>query len=220
MDIAIVIAASLAAAVIVVLVPRRASAHCDTLDGPAVRDGRAALATGNVNHALKWVRAEDEAQVRQAFELSVRVRHLGPDARELADRFFLETLVRIHRAGEGEGFEGLKPSGTVLDPRVVAADAAIDGGELAPLLALVPPEDAAELSKRFDRAMALRTFDVDDLVASRAFVAAYVDFFKFAEGEEHHHGHGAHGKEAHQHAAHHDEAHHHAALHAAHGAAQ
>ena len=111
------------------------------------------------------------------------MRDLGPDARELADRYFLETLVRIHRAGEGEGFDGLKPAGTVLDPRVVAADAAIEAGDLAPLAGLVPPEDVAELSRRFDRAMALRQFDVDDVAAGRAYLAAYVDFFKLAEGE-------------------------------------
>jgi hypothetical protein len=205
MDVTLIIIATVLAALVVLLVPTRASAHCDTLDGPAVRDGRAALATGNVNHALKWVPAEGEAEVRDAFTLSLRVRDLGPDARELADRSFLETLVRIHRAGEGEGFDGLKPAGTVLDPRVVAADAAIEAGDLAPLTGLVPPEDVAELSRQLDRAMALRQFDVDDLAAGRAYIAAYVDFFKLAEGEAHHHGHdahadtGAHGHPSHEH---------------------
>ena len=206
MDNILVIVASLAAALVVLLMPKRASAHCDTLDGPAVRDGRLALATGNVNHALKWVDAEHEAEVREAFSLSMRVRELGPDALELADRFFLETLVRIHRAGEGEGFDGLKPSGTVLDARVVAADAAIDTGDLAPLLDLVPADDAPELSERFDRAMALREFDVDDVTAGRTFLAAYVDFFKLAEGEAHAHHHAGHQHGSHEHAAHrHDE---------------
>ena len=193
MDITLVIIASLLAALLVLLVPKRASAHCDTLDGPAVQDGRAALASGNVNHALKWVPADGEGEVRDAFALSLRVRDLGPDARELADRYFLETLIRIHRAGEGEGFDGLKPAGTALDPRVVAADAAIEAGDLAPLAGLVPPEDLAELSRRFDRAMGLRQFAVDDVTAGRAYLTAYVDFFKLAEGETHHHGPDAHG---------------------------
>lgn len=187
MDITLIVALALLAAAVVLLVPARASAHCDTVDGPAVRDGRAALATGNVNHALKWVGPEDEQEVREAFELSLRVRDLGPDARDLADRYFLETMVRIHRAGEGEGFEGLKPSGTVLGPRVVAADAAIEAGDLAPLVGLVAAEDLDELSQRFARVMALRDFDVDDVAAGRAYLAAYVGFFTLAEGEEHHH---------------------------------
>lgn len=192
MDVTLVIIATVLAALVVLRVPKPASAHCDTLDGPAVRDGTAALATGNVNHALKWVSAEGEAEVRDAFGLSLRVRDLGPDARALADRYFLETLVRIHRAGEGEGFDGLKPAGTVLDPRVVAADAAIEAGDLAPLAGLVPSEDVAELSRRFDRAMALRQFDVDDVAAGRVYLAAYVDFVTLAEGEVHSHGHDAH----------------------------
>lgn len=199
MDITLVVVMSLLAAAIVLLAPSRASAHCDTLDGPAVRDGRAALATGNVNHALKWVGPEGEQEVREAFELSLRVRDLGLDARDLADRYFLETMVRVHRAGEGEGFEGLKPSGTVLDPRVVAADAAIDAGELAPLAGLVGPEDLHELSRRFARLMALREFDVDDVAAGRAYLAAYVEFFTLAEGGDEHDGHH------HDHDRHHDE---------------
>ena len=193
MDITLVIIASILAALLVLLVPKRASGHCDTLDGPAVQDGRAALTSGNVNHALKWVPAEGEGEVRDAFALSLRVRDLGPDARELADRYFLETLIRIHRAGEGEAFDGLKPAGTALDPRVVAADAAIEQGDLAPLAGLVPVEDVAELSRRFDRAMALRQFAVDEVTAGRAYLTAYVDFFKLAEGETHHHGHDVHG---------------------------
>lgn len=54
-----------------------------------------------------------------------------------------------------------------------------------------------ELERRFQRVMALRDFDVNDLEAGREYIEAYVQFFKFAEGEEdeHHgvHGHGGHG---------------------------
>lgn len=203
MDIALVITLSLVAALAVLLWPSRASAHCDTLDGPTVRDGRLALATGNVNHALKWVRVQDEGEVREAFEATRRRRTLDPSAREQADLRFLETLVRVHRAGEGEGFDGLKPSGTALDPRVVAADAAMDSGDLAPLLALVPAEAGGELSHRFARARALRTFDVDDVAAGREYLAAYVDFFKLAEGEQNHHGEQHHGEHHHGEPAHH-----------------
>lgn len=189
------IAAALLAASWILLMPRPASAHCDTLSGPAVKDGRLALASGNVNFALKWVDEQGEAEVRAAFIRSRKVRGLSDEARELADQYFLETLVRIHRAGEGEGFTGLKPADTLLDPKVVAADAAIESGDLTPLTALVPAQDVAELTRRFAAAQALRDFDVNHLEAGRAYIAAYVDFFKFAEGEEHHHGHGGHDHE-------------------------
>ena len=91
---------------------RTASAHCDTEDGPAVADGRRALETGNVNIALKWVHQGDEQEVREAFTRAVAVRDLSPDAREVADRYFLDVLIRVHRAGEGAGFDGIKPAGT------------------------------------------------------------------------------------------------------------
>lgn len=169
------------------LKPLEVQAHCDTVEGPAVKDGRTALETGNINHALKWIPAEGEAELRDVFERALRVRTLGADAAELADRLFLETLVRLHRMGEGVGFTGIQPVGTELDPVVTAADEAIASGSDADLLPLVPQERRAGLADRFRSALALKDFDVDDVAAARRYVAAYVDFFTFAEGEDHAH---------------------------------
>lgn len=177
------------------LVVRDASAHCDTEDGPAVVDGRRALETGNVNIALKWVHPDGEDEVRAAFDKTLTVRALGEEAAELADRWFLETLVRVHRAGEGAGFEGIKPSGTAVPAQVVAADEALEQRSIEPLRGLVADERWAELERRFDRAVALKDFDVDDLVAAKEYMDAYVSFFKYAEGHDHDHHHhhaGAH----------------------------
>jgi hypothetical protein len=177
------------------LKPPTAQAHCDTAEGPAVKDGRRALETGNINHALKWIPADGEAELRDVFDKALKVRGLGADAAELADRLFLETLVRIHRMGEGVGFAGIQPVGTQVDPVVVAADGAIAQGSDAALLPMVPAERRAELDKRFRAALAVKDFDVDDVAAGRRYLAAYVSFFKYAEGEEHeHHGH-EHGHE-------------------------
>ncbi|HRP06368.1 MAG TPA: DUF6448 family protein [Opitutaceae bacterium] len=169
---------------------RTASAHCDTADGPAVSDGRRALDSGNVNIALKWVRPQDENEVRAAFERARRVRMVGGEAAELADQWFLENLVRIHRIGEGAGYDGIKPSGTVIPPQVRAADEALERGAIEPLRGLIETERWAELEKRFARALALKNFDADDLVAARAYMDAYVSFFKYAEGHDHAHAPG------------------------------
>jgi hypothetical protein len=172
------------------LTPATVQAHCDTLEGPAVKDGRKALETGNINHALKWIPADGEAELRDVFDKALTVRTLGVEAAELADRLFLETLVRIHRMGEGVGFTGIQPVGTRIDPVVEAADQAIARGSDAALLPMVPPERRAELDTRFQAALAVKDFDVDDVAAGRRYLAAYVGFFKYAEGEEHeHHGH-------------------------------
>jgi hypothetical protein len=146
-----------------------ARAHCDTEDGPVVTAGRRALASGNVNHALPWVHEDAEAQVREAFA----------DARA-AEAAFLETLVRLHRAGEGAAFDGIKPAGAPLPPAVAGADEALAAGDLAPVAAHVAPEHADGVARRFAAALALRDHDVDDVVAGRAYVGAYVDYVHHA----------------------------------------
>ncbi|MBI3748242.1 MAG: hypothetical protein HY262_05300 [Chloroflexi bacterium] len=188
----ILAAAAIAAMGLIVLWPRSASAHCDTEDGPAVAAGRLALETGDPSPALAWVHAEGDAEVREVFALAQRVRALGGEARLVADRLFLETLVRVHRVGEGAGFDGIKPAGRV-DPVVVAADRAIESGKLEPLAGLVSPERLPELRARLARALALKDRDVEDVEAGRRWVAAYVSFVKYAEGEEHEHGDASHG---------------------------
>lgn len=170
--------------------PAIVHAHCDTTEGPAVTDGRTALATGNLNHALRWIPADGEAELRDVFGKACTVRTLGTDAAELADRLFLEMMVRLHRAGEGVGFTGIQPAGAQVDPVVAAADEALVRGSDVDLLAMVAPERRAELDERFRAALALRDVDVDDVDAGRRYLAAYVDFVKHAEGEDHeHHGH-------------------------------
>jgi hypothetical protein len=168
---------------------RTASAHCDTEDGPAVSDGRRALETGHVNIALKWVHQDHEEEVRDAFTRAVAVRDLSPEARDVADRYFLDVLIRVHRAGEGAGFDGIKPTGAHVPPQVVAADEALRLGRIDLLRGLVDDERWDELERRFDQAVALKNFDVDDLAAAREYMEAYVSFFKFAEGHDHDHQH-------------------------------
>ena len=178
------------------LKPVTVQAHCDTAEGPAVKDGRKALETGNINYALKWIPADGEAEMRDVFEKALKVRTLGAEAAELADRLFLETMVRIHRMGEGVGFTGIQPVGAQIDPVVKAADEAIALGSDTDLLPMVPQERRAELDKRFRAALAIKDFDVDDVAGARRYIAAYVSFFKYAEGEDHdHHGQEGHGHE-------------------------
>jgi Family of unknown function (DUF6448) len=164
--------------------------HCDTQDGPVVADAVKAIEHNNVNHALKWVLPEYEKELIDAFVLTMKVRVLGSEAKELSDNYFFETLVRLHRTGEGVPYTGLKPSGTPIDEKILAADRSIELGDLAPLEKLVPPGDMAELRLRFEKVMSLKNFDINDVSSGRSYVEAYVQFFHFAEGEpEQHNGH-------------------------------
>ncbi len=191
------------------LFPKKVSAHCDTMDGPAVKDGKQALETGNINYAYKWILAEYETELKEIFEKALQARKQGSAAEDVADRWFLENFVRIHRAGEGAGYDGLKPAGTILEPVVVAADKSIEIGDMLPLKGLVTEEEYQALEEKFEKAIALKDYDINDVEASRAYVHAYVTFFKMAEGEEHDHG------DAHRHE--HEHGHSHEAAHGHHG---
>jgi hypothetical protein len=91
--------------------------------------------------------------------------------------------------GEGEGFTGIQPASTGVDPVVQAADAAIAAGSDDDLLPLVEEGRRAELHRRFQAALSWNGFDVDDLAAGRRHIAVYVAFFTYSEGDEHdHHG--------------------------------
>lgn len=181
----------LMALAIVAAIPTIASAHCDTMDGPTVQDGKKAIETNNVNYALKWVQPEYEKEMSEIFNLSMKVKDLSPEAKEISEKYFFENLVRIHRAGEGAPFTGLKPSGTPIDEKVLAADKSIEIGNLSPLEGMIEEDKMAELEERFEKVMALKDFDVNNLEAGREYIEAYVKFFKFAEGEEEHEAHGA-----------------------------
>ncbi|MEK7875213.1 MAG: DUF6448 family protein [Pseudomonadota bacterium] len=155
--------------------------HCDGMDGPVVLLAKKALETGNVDRVLPWVRAEDETEITHAFDHAMSVRKLGPQARELADRYFFETLVRIHRAGEGAPFTGLKPAGRDLGPAIPAADRALEDGSVDAVIRLVTDAVTRGIRERFQAAWSKRRFDPNDVEAGREYVEAYVPYIHFVE---------------------------------------
>ena len=85
----------------------------------------------------------------------------------------------------------MKPHGWPVDERVKAADQSIALGNLEPLKGLVEPDKWPELQRRFQKVMSLKDFYVNRVEEGREYIEAYVQFFKFAEGEdEHHESHG------------------------------
>lgn len=160
--------------------PSMLQAHCDSLDGPVIQAARAALAQGEVTPVLRWIKADDEAAIRVTFARTLEVRKLSPAAADLADTHFFETLVRIHRAGEGESFTGLKPAGSA-EPALVAADRALETGSVAGLTENLQQRVAAGLKQRFDRAQEAKEHASHNVEAGRAYVAAYVGFIHYFE---------------------------------------
>jgi hypothetical protein len=155
--------------------------HCDTLDGPLVTLAKQALEEKNVNLVLPWIRAEDESEIRHAFDHAQAVRDLGPKARSLADRHFFETLVRIHRAGEGAPFTGLKPAGFDQGPAVPAADYALKTGSPDAVIKLLVDAVSAGVRAHFQAAAKRQAFDPNDVAAGRRYVEAYVPYVHYIE---------------------------------------
>lgn len=178
------IAALVSSLAIAAMIAGPASAHCDSMSGPVVKDAQAAIASGKIEPVLKWVGDDDEAAIRDAFQRTLAVRSESDAARTLADTYFFETLVRIHRATEGEGFTGLKPADSV-DPVIVASDRALETGNAEALA----DETAAAVREgvllRFADAYEKREVADESVEQGRAYVEAYVEFTHFVVGIDH-----------------------------------
>jgi len=173
-------------------------AHCDTMDGPIIKSAQQALDTGKVDLVLMWIQKKDESELKQAFQKAREVRKINPAAKELADRYFLETFVRLHRAGEGAPFTGIKPAGSEIDPAVVRADKALETGSADDLMKFMSETVIHGVREHYDRTMALRKHAGHNVDAGREFAAAYVTYVHYVEklynmatAKEAHHGHEA-----------------------------
>jgi len=170
--------------------------HCDTLDGPVVTAARVALDSGNVNLVLPWAPKKAEAGIQTALEKALSVRKLGQQAAELADYWFFETVVRLHREGEGASYTGLKPAGLDWGPVVKRAEKALKDGNPKKVTAFLQRTVEEDLQKRFKHAMEKKNYDKDDVAAAREYVQASLGFvlhshglYAYAKGE------GEHGEE-------------------------
>mgnify|MGYP000871426153 FL=1 len=158
-----------------------AEAHCDTLDGPVVKAAQRSLETGNVNFTLIWVPEENEAQIKEAFNKTLEVRKLNLEAKDLADMYFFETVVRIHRESEGESYTGLKPAGTDLGPVIPAADKALENNSSEELVQLLTDAVQNGTLEEYDKAIAKKNFNPDNVKAGREYVEVYVPFIHYVE---------------------------------------
>ncbi|HEX6077103.1 MAG TPA: DUF6448 family protein [Micromonosporaceae bacterium] len=156
--------------------------HCDSLDGPVVGAARDALRHGDVDLILPYVPAGAESEVRQAFDLTIKVRALGSEARDVADRWFFETVVRVHRAGEGAAFTGLKPAGLDVGPAIPAAEQALESGSPDPLSEVLCGLIREQVARRYAHVVRLRSHAADGVPAAREYVEAMLGLQVWAHG--------------------------------------
>jgi hypothetical protein len=150
--------------------------HCDSLDGPVVTAARQALDASDVDLVLPFVPEDSEAEVRTVFAAVLPVRSVSATAREVADRLFFETVVRIHRAGEGAPFTGLKPAGLDVGPVIPLAERAIATGTPEPVADYLTAALRDQLKHRLDEVNALATSKGHSVADARAWVEAMLGF--------------------------------------------
>lgn len=157
-------------------------AHCDSIDGPVVISAKKAIETKNIDYVLIWVQEEYESELKTAFEKTLAVRKESPEAQELADMYFFETLVRLHRIGEGASYTGLKPAGRDLGPAIPLADKAIENESPSELYKLLTETIHNGLYHYFENVLDNKDYELKDVESGREFVKSYVEFVHYAEG--------------------------------------
>jgi hypothetical protein len=156
--------------------------HCDSLDGPVVTAARQALERGDVQRVLAYVSERGEPELRRAFDLAVKARSLGPDAAAVADRWLFETAVRLHRAGEGAAFTGLKPAGLDVGPVIPAAERALESGSPIRLVEVLCGIVRDQVGRRHAHAMQAKQRSGEGLSAAREYVEAALGLQVWAHG--------------------------------------
>ena len=173
--------------------------HCDSMDGPVVTAARQALEAEDVRLILPYVPKDGEAEVIQAYDKVVRVRKDGVLVRDVADMYFFETVVRVHRAGEGAPYTGLKPAGLSEGPVIPVAEKAIETGDPDELLDTLATMVRAAIKQKFERVMHLQRHTDASVDAAREYVEAMLGLQVYAhklyltiQSEPHagHHNHG------------------------------
>lgn len=155
-------------------------AHCDSMSGPVIPEAMAALEKGDITPVLKWIKPEYETEVKTAFSLAVKVRDKSPEAKKLADKYFLETLIRIHRAGEGAPYTGIKE--TPPEKIIILTDQALVSGSADELIEKIQTHLAEAIKEKFNKALQASKNKDKSVESGREFVEAYVQYTHYVEG--------------------------------------
>lgn len=152
-----------------------ASAHCDSFDGPALKDAAKALETNNVELIKKWISAEQEPEVVALFNKTYNLKNGDAEVYEIVKNYFFETFVRLHRATENAPYTGLKPAGSA-EPIVLMSDKAIESGDVNKLLSALDNHVNSVLREKYEKVLDLNKTKNDSPEKGREFVKAYIDF--------------------------------------------
>lgn len=160
---------------VMLALPFTSSAHCDSYDGPVIKDAYKALETNNVNLVLKWVAHENEQEIVSLFNKTYSLKSGDKEVYQIVEKHFFETLVRLHRESEGAPYTGLKPSGTT-KVIVVLSDKAIANKSADDLLSKLNGHIEKVVREKFNLVNALYKEKDLSTEKGREYVKAYVDY--------------------------------------------
>lgn len=172
------------AAFLLMLITSPSYAHCDSYDGPVIKDALKALDKNNVELVLKWIEQKQEKEVISLFNTTYRLKKEDSEVYTIVEKHFLETLVRLHRETEGAPFTGLKPKGS-MTPLVEMADRSIEENTIKEVTQTVTEHLAHVLKERYSEVMRLHKTKDNSVAEGRAYVHAYVEYTHTLEALEH-----------------------------------
>ena len=152
-----------------------AFAHCDSYDGPVIKDAIKALETNNVKLVFKWITPEQEAEITGLFDKVQGLKNGDREIYSIVEKYFFETLVRLHRETEGAPYTGLKPVGTTKQI-IVMSDKAIENNDIDKLLAQLNNHIGSVIREKYNKVATLDKVKDNSAEEGRAYVKAYVDY--------------------------------------------
>lgn len=164
--------------------PQLSFAHCDSYDGPVIKDALKALKQNKVELVLKWVEPKYEKEITAKFNQTLKLSGNNKEVNKVLETHFLETLVRLHREGEGATYTGLKPAGS-MTPMVEMADHSLDTKSVDGVVKAVTSHLEEILRERYAKAAELSKTKDASVKAGREYVEAYVQYTHTLEALEH-----------------------------------
>lgn len=172
-----------------------AFAHCDSYDGPVIKDAVQSLETNNVDLVLKWITVDQEQEIISLFNKTYHLKQSDPEVYAIVEKHFFETLVRLHRETEGAPYTGLKQAGTT-KPIIQMTDKALSEGNIDGFLAELNSHIDKVVKEKYQKVAELDQVKNASEEQGRAFVEAYVNYTHTVEAlhdiMEHGGGHSGH----------------------------
>jgi len=182
----------------ILTLPNNILAHCDSYDGPVIKDAQKALEENNVKYVLKWVSDYQEHIIINLFDKTYSLKNGDKEIYEIVEKHFFETLVRLHRETEGAPYTGLKEAGTT-KKIIYMSDMAIETGDIDGLINKLNGHIEKVVLEKYNKVSELEKVKDESIEKGREYVEAYVMYTHTLENLHDVLEHSSEGHSAHNH---------------------